>query len=281
MSSMNDFISGENVGANDELLLRQLKQQKQNSFMNQTIQEIKNQYGHTVNLKSKILKKFGKNPSLNASTYETIWETGGNETYVSGNNIDTVSSSNTGDNQSVVIEGHTISGSELSFAIQTVTLNGQNKVVLTTPLYRVSRLYNDDTTDFAGDIYVYEDDTISGGVPTTTSKIHMKVIGSQNQSEKASTSTSNKDYLIVTSVFGSCSVKSANAVEFNLQVRLFGKVFRSIYTWSASSDASTVFISFQPYLIVPPNSDIRIVGISASGTPTALAGFNGVFALKE
>ena len=97
-------------------------------------------YGDVVRVKPKNLLKFGRNE--NVTTGEcTIMELAGSETaetYVSTNAITHVISddANTGD---LYIEGHTISGSDLTFATQTVTLTGTTAKALTTPLARATR----------------------------------------------------------------------------------------------------------------------------------------------
>ena len=140
-------------------------------------------YGDNVSIhdKEKFLYKFGANPSV-GTTRATLWYTGqdqANETYVADNtnSIDTISSSSASDTEVVTIEGHTMSGGDKTFVVQTATLNGQNKVTLGTALNRCTRVYHagQSTTDLVGEIYVYEDTTITSGKPTDTTKIHITV----------------------------------------------------------------------------------------------------------
>ena len=251
---------------------------------------IEGTYGDVVSVKAKAknLLKFGKNVDLDAGSSETIWATGGNETYVTTNVIDTISSSSAGDTQSVVIEGHTVSGtgaaSQFTFVSQTATLNGQNKVVLSTPLARVSRLSDTGSTDFAGDVYVYEDDTITGGVPNTASKIHISALGSigDNQSFKAATTFSNTDYFICTG--GWASVRRANTavIDFIFEVRLPGGTFRPVSALTLNTaGAGFAQIDFKPYVIVPKNSDLRVVAISSTNNVQADASFQGYLAAVQ
>lgn len=162
-------------------------------------------YGDTVSVleKKKDLLKFGRNFAAGTS-YSTVWAYGdtlATEVLPTTNAIDTVSSSSTSDTGTVVIEGHTISGSDLTFVVQTATLNGRNKVVLTTPLARATRIKNTGAADFVGDIYVYEDDTISAGVPTTSTKVHVTArAGYGNQSLKCATSISSVDYWFISHI---------------------------------------------------------------------------------
>lgn len=250
------------------------------------IQQAKNvifqTYGDNVSVqeKGKNLLKFGRSDSASTSS-STVWYQGGNETYVSTNAIDTISSSNAGDTQDVTVEGHTVDGSgNFTFVEQTPTLNGQNKVVLSTPVARVSRVYNNNSTDFGGDIYVYEDDTISGGVPNTAAKIHLKApAGSINSSLKAATTLSENDYLLLTTLICSVTEKKSAFGEFNLQIREKGKVFRTIATLSATSNGSASKVMFDPFLIVPPNADIRVTCAADTAGTEVTAVFNGMFAI--
>lgn len=137
----------------------------------------------SVDAKRKDLVKFGRNPAADTSA-QTVWNQGGNETYVSTNAIDSISSSSTSDTGTVSIEGHTISGSDLTFVVQSKTLTGQTKATLDTPLARCTRVYNTGTADFVGDIVpsnhdvrmICTADTGSTDVSASISGILAKVI---------------------------------------------------------------------------------------------------------
>lgn len=231
---------------------------------------IEETYGDTVSIweKAKPLVKFGKNPDLDSGVAETIWMTGGNETLKTANDIDIIVSTNVGDTQDVVIEGHTISGSDLTFVVQTATLNGTTNVSLATPLARVTRAYNNGSTDFAGNITIEDNGT----------SVHMTILGTdgQNQSLKASTSLSSVDYWIITGLAGGVIGSVSATVEFELQVKEAGKVWRTQYSFN-SSDYTEV--GGDPYIIVKPNSDIRILGTSNTNNTEAVASIRGYLAI--
>lgn len=238
----------------------------------QAEREILGTYGDTVSVESKAksLTKFGRNDDVGTSL-ETVWEVGGDETYVTTNAIDTISSSDAADVVEMSIEGHTVSGTgtsaQFTFVKEAVTLNGQNKVLLPTPLARVSRVYITDSVPIAGDVYVYEDDTLAAGVPTTAAKIHMVVKGTEGrtQSYKAATTFSNTDYAIVTGGYASVNKKTAASVDVEFQVRPAGGVFRPVGRFSLNSAAQTTQqIAFNPYVIVPKNADVRVVAIAST-----------------
>lgn len=232
------------------------------------IRRIQNEYGDTVSVatKAKALFKFGRTENA-GTTRSTVWFTGqdqANETYPanSTNPIDHISSSSTADTQVVVIEGHTDSGGTKTFVTQSGTLSGQTPVALGTPLNRATRLYNDGSVNFAGEVYCYEGTAVTTGKPTDTTKIHITVDGpgGHNQSEKASTSLSSQDYWIITTFRGSMLKKTAGFVDVALELRQSGKVFREIE--DVTSQGLAGVIKFDPYIIIPPNSDVRLVAVA-------------------
>jgi len=228
--------------------------------------------------KSKDLLKFGRNPSCGTS-YETVWNQGGTETLITTNSIDTLSSSNAGDMQAVVVEGHTLASDNFTFVVQSATLNGQNKVVLSTPLARVTRVYNNDSTDFAGDIYCYEDDTIVSGVPQTTAKIHAKAVAGDNSTQKCATTLSYRDYGIITAMEVGVFEKSSASADFALQIRRYGKTFRTASRAACSNQSGALEIRFYPYIIVPANADVRIVAAASGANVDVAAEFQTILAI--
>lgn len=245
------------------------------------ITTIRSNYGDDVSIKAKRkgLLKFGSNAAVgtNADGYTLMTLAGSerHESYVSDNLITHFASSDASDDQEIVIEGHTISGNILTFQTQTVTLNGTTKTALDTPLARVTRLYNNGSTDFAGTIYVARDVTFTDGVPQTDSAVHL-IVDSGNQSEKASTSLSSTDYWIVTKIYADVLKKTAGFADVQLQVRTVGKVFRSVARFASSSGRHEE-LTFMPYLVIPKNSDVRLVAV-ADATAEVSGGIHGFLA---
>ena len=249
------------------------------------ISQILADFGDNVSVaaKKKILRKFGRSDDIDTGSFKEVWmnTTIAEETLVASDLIDTISSSSAGDTQAVTIEGHTISGSDLTFVSQAATLNGQTKVVLATPLARSTRIFNNSATDFAGDVAVYEDTAIVAGVPTDKTKVHLLVSIGKNQSEKCTTSISSVDYWILTSLHAGVLTKTAATAEFELQVRLSGKVFRNIHDFSANSSSGTIELLLDPYIIVPKNSDVRMRATSSANNTEVEAGMNGYLAIVQ
>lgn len=246
---------------------------------------IKADYGDTVSVanKKKPLLKFGRNTNVGtATTGYTLWSTGAdqaNETYVATNvnSIDSISSSSASDTIQVTVEGHTETGGNKTFVVQTVTLSGTTRVALTTPLNRATRVYNSNADNLIGNVYVYQNTAITAGKPTDTTKIHLTVRAGKNQSEKASTSLSSEDYWIITEFRASVLEKTSANADVELQVRREGGVFRQLEDITASSN-SNGSIQFNPYVIIPPNSDVRLVAVASSANTDISGSIQGYLA---
>lgn len=251
----------------------------------QAIRIIANDYGDTVSVvsKKKNLIKFGRNTNVQTTASTVMTLPGGifNETYATDNLIDSLSSTSTSDANPVTVEGHTLSGTDLTFTVQNATLNGQTKVSLSTPLARMTRLYNISASDFTGTIFGFDDTSVSlaSGTPDLSAQVHLMVPTGTNQSEKASTTISSVDYWIVTSIYASLLNKTSAFADVQLQTRNYGKVFRTQADIGVSSNGGLTKLEFKPYLIIPSNSDVRLVAsASANGTDVS-GGIEGYLAI--
>lgn len=248
---------------------------------------IKEQYGDNVSVaaKARSVLKFGRNEAVGTggATLMTLGSGETDETYVSANSITHFASSNAGDTQSIVIQGYTVDGNgDFTEVTQTVTLAGQTKTALTTPLARVVRAYNDGTTDLAGDVYVAQDVTFTAGVPQTASAIHLVIKGTAgaNQSDKCSTTLAKNEYWIVTNIFADVLEKTAATADVELQIRLKGKVFRHKLTISCSSNYEGIHF-FKPYCLIPPNSDVRLRATADGANTDISGGIEGYLAIVD
>ena len=250
----------------------------------QAEREIQSTFGDVVSIdkKAKSLLKFGKSAELAANTIETVWSYGGHEVYVQDNLIDSISSSNVADNEEIYLECHTVEGTgtdqKFTFMTQTVNLNGQNRVPLPTPVARVSRAYNNNGTELLGAVYVYQDTPLTNGVPQDRTKVHAHIPQGFQQSFKGATTFSDEDYYILTGGFGSVSNKQAASVDFYLEVRSAGKIFRQGAAVSASSTGGSWDIELDPCIIIPKNADIRITCETATQGAVVFGSFKGYLA---
>lgn len=249
----------------------------------QAEREIYRQFGEVVSIqnKAKSLVKFGKSAALTTGSLQTVWTVGGNETYVSTNTIDSISSSAIADTQEIYIEGHTVSGSgenqKFTFVSQVISLDGRTRVALPTPLARVSMAYNNNGSLLTGRVAVYENTALTNGIPTDVSKIHIDIPLGLQESFKAATTFSDKDYFILTGGFGSVSLKQAGTADFYVEIREVGKIFRQVAAISATNGAPWV-VDLDPAVIIPKNCDVRVRVESSNNNVVVFTSFKGYLA---
>jgi len=242
----------------------------------QAEREVYLQYGLEVSIdaKAKSLFRFGRNTDIGL-TRETVWSLGGNEVYATTNSITHISSASASDDQLIRIESHTIDANgDFNFVVQTVQLNGQNKVVLPTPVARVSMATNYNSHNIVGPVYVYEDTTISAGVPIDLTKAHIQIPAGTNQSFKAATTFDKDTFAFVTQGFGGVGNKQTANIEFELEFRPKGGVFIQGAAIIAGSSSGNFNVNLDPCVIVPANSDLRVTCISDNAGADAFVNFN-------
>lgn len=216
-----------------------------------------------------VVDKFGANSMVSTSTNpEDVVEQGGLQTYAAVGTapIAYVSSSEVANTQTVSVLGLDIDGSKVE---QEVTLDGQNIVSLTTPLFRADRVSNSGSpSEFTGDVYVHSDPTPTNGVPTTVS-IAVMMSSAHQQSLKAAY-TIPKGYVgflyrgeLGLEVSGNAAVV-ADYCRFLYKSRRYGKVFTTKKRVSVmvSQGAYQDQRSFQD--ILPALTDIRISAYEVS-----------------
>lgn len=253
-----------------------------NSKMAEAFRQIENDTGDVVKLKSKALFKFGQNDSVGSTdtTVMAFMDNEVHEAYVFDNLIDSLSTDDANNNQEFVIEGHTVSGSgvnaQYTFVTQTCTASGTATIALDTPLARATRVYNNSGTELATNstVYVFQNVSAPGGIPSDDTKVHVLLQETgDNSSLKAATCFSNVDYWIIQSVVASVNKKTGASADIKIQIRRPGKVFRTAFKFSVTTDgSSTVVIPLEQYVIVPKNSDVRMVA-NASTTNVSISGF--------
>ena len=242
--------------------------------------------------KEKTVLKFGRNISMASGIPSTIWDVGvANETYVETNLINRISSSSASDTQVIRVEGHYIADGGFHFVVLDVTLDGQTPVSSGTvvadsygqypgSLCRNSRLANLSDTELVGDVYVYQDtQTVTAGVPQDLTKVHAKIRGTAGlqQSNKCATTISSEDFYILTAARVGVAKQTAAFVDFSIEIREQGGTFRERAVGDGSRDSGfNLIFGAPPFIVVPPNSDIRITGVSSANATSGLASFNGI-----
>ncbi len=258
-------------------------------------EEIFQTYGHTVKPTWRNIRKFGATEIPTKNVQYSIMSQGStainHEALSTSNKIDSIVADETGNTQVISISGHTIStAGNLTGVSQEATLSGTTAVSLGTPLARVNRMYVKDGTFKApsaplsstASVYAYAstDTGITAGVPSSSSAVHCIIPPGANQTRKAQTSVAHNEYFALMGVTGALPERNgnvSNAVDINLQVRHSGGVFRETgVELSVGQGSRTDSVTFGPPIIVPPNSDVRLVAVgSTSGMPVNAA-FYGV-----
>ena len=262
--------------------------------------EIFRTYGHSVSIveKGKPLDKFGISLNANAGVRTTVALFQGtvvNETFTTTNSIDSVVSSSASDTMAVVIEGHTIDGSgNLTFSVQTATLNGQTPVSLSTPIARATRIYVANSGIFGvypaaavGNVAVYDSTvatTAPGGTPSDATATKLMLASGSTQSEKCATATSSVDYWIINEVQASVLSGSPNArIEFDIERRdiVNGGAWRpfGLQLSLSTGELPTQPAPMQNYVIIPPNHDVRMIARSQTNASEVSAAMRGPLAI--
>lgn len=229
--------------------------------------------------------KFGNAPDFDQGDGEvTIWDGAEDGTnwenmvydYSVTANIDSISSSSGSDTIEIFVEGL---DENYQTVTQTVTLNGQNRVALSTNLIRVFRAYNNNSTNLVGHVFVYVNGALTGGVPDDNDSIRIVIDPDNQQTEMAvyTVPAGYTAYLRSWYASTSGSNKTSN-YKIKLFSRNFGKVFRLKHV-SAISDSGNSYIQHK-YVepeIFSEKTDIEMrVEMTASGGTAASvsAGFD-------
>lgn len=246
--------------------------------VHQAKREILSRFGDDIAIKPKSLLKFGQNTDVGTSSATIMTLPAGqlNETYVSSNLINSISSSSASDIEPIYYEGHTISGSNLTFVTGTVTLNGQTKIALPTSVARVTRAYNANGANLIGNIYFYEGTSaVVAGVPSDGTKVHLMIPAGLNQSRKAATAFSQFDYGIITSIEAALNQKTPANADVVLEYRELGSVFKTLTIISLGSQgSSSTFRQLEPFIVIPKNCDVRMIAVANTPSVSISASFN-------
>ena len=211
------------------------------------------------------INKFGHSHGLGAAQ-ETIWAFGGLAEYSTTADITGVSSSNDTDTQDIIIQGLDSNWLEVDVPI---TLTGQTEVTLGTSLIRVNRIYNNDSTDLVGNVYVYTSAaTVAAGIPSPDTTVRGFIEGDDNITLQCIYSIpANKTGYVV---FGKSSVSSGKDVTIKFYGRAFEKVFTTRHVVEVYSNNYDYF--FKLPLMIPGKTDVELRAISsASGTEVSAA----------
>lgn len=200
------------------------------------------------------LLKFGKNPDIKTS-FETLWEVGGLYQYIESTPKTLyMSSSNDNDNQEIKCFGLGPAWAEQN---SIVALNGQQKVEIgqNVTWWRIWRAFNNDSSELQGDVYIYEDDTLTSGVPNTVSKIKTKITNPYGQTHQSFWTVPAGTEAFWVQTF--CETSASKEIEVIPFMRLFGKSFRSQFSHTLTAGSPNII----PYPFskpIPEKTDIEM-----------------------
>lgn len=127
---------------------------------------------------------FGRNQDIDPSSEELIWDYGGMETYLTADTELFLSSDSASDtNVDIFIWGMT---DDYNFKQEVHTHTTGQAQHSVGNFFRIFRMVVVGGDAPLGNIYIAESDTVSGGVPTTPSKVHCFMAQGTNVTHKAS-----------------------------------------------------------------------------------------------
>ena len=206
-----------------------------------------------------------------------VWEAKTSYVYSTTADIVSLSSSSASDTEPIVVTGLDANGVEVS---QEITLTGQTRVALTTPLWRVYRMFNNGTSDLIGTVYCYSGTTAMAGVPSGGSVEKARITDGTNQTLMALyTIPAHKVGFLVEGELGvSLSANPSVTTAFlkaHYRTRRYDQVFRTqkeiTVTVSGSSNYKDTRAIADP---IPALTDNTVEIEAVSETMGAWASFN-------
>lgn len=205
--------------------------------------------------------KFGSNPNIpndvSLSSPETVWD--GSTEYVFPPDVGTgiqVKSANGGDNQEIIIEGLDENFNSVSW---TGDLNGSSEANVAGTWSRVFRAFNNDNTDFGGDINIH-----ASGDDSTS---YAKILSGNNQTLMAVyTVPENTTGYLIQYEASAQNTFSSSVIGYtlHLKTREYGKVFRVQEVTSVTTENSHVQ-ELQVPIILEPKTDVLVNVVNANG----------------
>lgn len=222
-----------------------------------------------------IIHKFAHNPDIDAGDTEDIWDFGGTYTYLTTGTTLYASSSSAADTQVM-----TIQGLDSNYREQTieVTLQGQTKVEIDGTWIRVFRMKNDGATNMAGIVYVYEDDTLTNGVPDTDSKVKAQINNGFNQTLMSHycAPANRHGYLFqgyASLAFDPGFFSTTAVATIDFKARAFGGVFQT-KEFVSISNGHYFLLPFPIPLMFPPKTDFKVKATSSTANVGISIGYD-------
>jgi hypothetical protein len=167
---------------------------------------------------------------------------------------------------------------------ETVTLNGQTKVVTVGTYLRVNKvevLTAGTGGVNAGELYVYDtSDTVTAGVPQTSTKIFGRIAAGLNITQMACYTTAANERLLLTRVLGQLGdlTTTVKYGKIRVKVQKFGELAKFFTLAQVSSAGGTHALEMENGIVeVPEKSDVSFQAIaSAAGEAIVWAWFKKI-----
>jgi hypothetical protein len=211
---------------------------------------------------------FGINPEItDVSIPEDIWEGGGEYQYsayatlpdVGVADIVSISSSNALDTQPTLVICLDDEGYEIQ---QVAILQGQTRVVLGTPCWRVRRAENLGSTKYNGTVYIYSGTESTAGVPSGASVVKNIIVDGKNQSEMTMITVPRDKVAFLERAevglgFDGLPSSGSKQVTFQFRVRSYRNVFKVKKEVYLITTGNTTHADVRPFRDpIPALSDI-------------------------
>lgn len=219
-----------------------------------------------------IVSIFAENPDIAMANSADVWDFPAEPIYTFSTTaaIDSISSDDAADNQLIVILGLDANFDQVT---QTATLNGLSRVPLTTPLIRFTRAFNGNGTVLAGNVYIFENSTLTLGIPDDTENVRGYIASAEGHSLLgAFTIPRNHTGFFLGLTSSISKLPAAANVVFTGKIRTFDGVFRTAIRYSMeSTGASHILTPPTAMSSFPPKTDFLGHGdVSSNGTGVSL-----------
>jgi hypothetical protein len=218
-----------------------------------------------------VVRKLGYRTALPNGNRADIWNYPTEDLYTFSTTaaIDKMSSSNVGDTQEMRISGLDSNWEE---SCQTKSLNGRNKVTLDPTLIRINAICNANSTPLSGNVYVYEDCSITAGVPDTTANVRAYVKAAEGCDLNGIYTVPSGKTAFAVGISTSAAANVNVDILFSSYSRLFGSVFNlgGLFSLQATGDTA-IERKFSAPITVAEKSDLLGCAVAA-GAGSAMAG---------
>lgn len=224
---------------------------------------------HDIQRKTgKFIRKFGTHDDVDSDTVnEAIWsyaDVAGNYVFPSDSGeVMYISSNNALDITPITVQGL---GADFKEKEQTITLQGRTRLTLDGTWSRISRMFNSDSSDVAGNVFVYTNGANTLGTPTTPNTVKAVIENGHNQTMQAIYTVPINYQLNLSSYHLSCDAKTSNTtanLTIKLVVREKGSVFRTQEIIAVSNFCPSIVKLDMP-LPIPGGSDVMFQVVSAT-----------------